>query len=350
MNCPKCGSEPERIRLILGDCISEMRKMEASSIDAIIADLPYEVTSNEKDRMLDMNQWWAEANRLITDTGNIILTSQFPFTLKLLNEATVPFRYDIIWNKRLVSGFLNAKRMPLRCHEIILVFYKKIGVYNPQFTNGTPLHSEGGRFSNLSTRTNRNYGKFKNLEDRRKGQTDKYPTTVLSIDRYHSSIMKHPTEKPIELAEWLVRSYSNEGQIVMDTCFGTGWTAVACNRLNRRFVGMEIDDRYYRIAKEILAQLVTEKCEWCGSRRQLIHTTYGIVCSECYCQVDLTDKPRPEIEECNICHRPFARGITVWRHENGKAHPDCVRRKMSKPNEPYDDTLEILEQEEVEKP
>jgi DNA modification methylase len=209
--------------LVLGDCLVEMPKLPEKSVDLVISDLPYGVTQNKADKKLDMATWWKEIKRLLKPTGTVILTSQFPFTSELIAGATIQFRYDLIWDKRLPSGFLNANRMPLRSHEHILVFYDSLGVFNPQFTKGEKSHSKG----KMTTETNRNYGDYGKVDNSEKQQDDKFPTSIIRIDKVHPSVAKHPTEKPVELAEWLVKSYSNEGQWVLDTCFGVGWTPIA---------------------------------------------------------------------------------------------------------------------------
>ena len=139
--------------------------------------------------------------------------------------------------------------MPLRQHEQIAVFYRKLPTYNPQFSQGKPLHSRGSAYKNKDAK-NENYGKFHPENDERSGSTEKYPTSILSFPKPHPSIAKHRTEKPVELLKWLIRTYTNEGDVVLDNCMGSGSTGVACVETNRQFVGIEMDAHYFDIAQQ----------------------------------------------------------------------------------------------------
>lgn len=157
------------------------------------------------------------------------------------------FRYDLVWNKVLTSGFLNAKRMPLREHEQLAVFYKKLPTYNPQFTEGKPLHGMG----KVSQTKNNNYGYVdsrKNPSRVRNGDTQKYPKSILTFSRPSSATMLHPTQKPVALLEYLIKTYSNENEVILDNCMGSGSTGVACQNLNRKFIGIELEEKYFEIA------------------------------------------------------------------------------------------------------
>jgi len=224
-----------------------MKDIKDKSIDMILCDLPYGVTQNKKDIRIDLTLLWEQYERIIKDNGAIILTAQQPFTTDLILSNRRLFRYDLIWNKRLVSGFLNAKRMPLRTHEDILVFYKKLPTYNPQFTKGEPLHSKGINYMNTKIK-NQNYGKFTHTDDKRKGNTKKYPISIINIDKCHPSIQIHPTEKSVKLMEYLIKTYSNEFDIILDNTMGAGTTGIACKNLNRKFIGIELDKKYFDIA------------------------------------------------------------------------------------------------------
>lgn len=156
------------------------------------------------------------------------------------------YRYTLIWEKDRPSGFLNAGRMPLKSHEDILVFYKKLPTYNPQFWEGEPLHGMDTKFKKEGHLGNNNYGKFDshtNPSAERKGDTKKYPRSVLKFSRPHPPI--HPTQKPVELLEWLIKTYSNENEVVLDNCIGSGSTAIACLNTNRNYIGFELDKTYY---------------------------------------------------------------------------------------------------------
>lgn len=163
------------------------------------------------------------------------------------------YRYDLCWNKILTSGFLNAKRMPLRQHEQIAVFYKKKPIYNPQMGVGKPLHSKGHSYKEKDA-TNNNYGEYGVVDDDRVGSTEKYPTSIVRFQKPHPSKSLHQTEKPVDLLEYLIRTYSNKGDVVLDNCMGSGSTGVACVNTDRRFIGIELNDDYYHIAENRICE------------------------------------------------------------------------------------------------
>lgn len=237
------------INLYQGDCLEEMKQIKDKSIDMILCDLPYGTTQNKSDIIIPFEPLWKQYERIIKDNGAIILFSQGVFYIDLVNSNRKLFRYDLVWDKCLVSGFLNAKRMPLRQHEQIAVFYKKLPTYNPQFTQGKPLHSKGIAYTNKEIK-NQNYGKFNITDDTRAGSTQKYPTSIIKFQKPHPSITIHRTQKPVELLEYLIKTYTNENDIILDNCMGSGSTGVACKNLNRNFIGIELDENYFNIAKE----------------------------------------------------------------------------------------------------
>jgi site-specific DNA-methyltransferase (adenine-specific) len=167
------------------------------------------------------------------------------------------FRYDIVWDKCLTSGFLNSNKMPLRQHEQIAVFYKKLPTYNPQFSKGKPLHSKGISYINKPIK-NQNYGDFHATDDSRKGCTEKYPTSILKFNKPHPSKSIHRTEKPVALLEYLIKTYTNDGDIVLDNCMGSGSTGVACVNTNRKFIGMELDKDYFDISQKRIKEAKNE--------------------------------------------------------------------------------------------
>lgn len=242
------------IQLIQGDCLVEMAKIPDKSIDMILCDLPYEVLNKGNknaswDRLLPFNQLWEQYNRIIKDNGAIILFAQGMFTAQLMMSNPNMWRYNLIWDKILTSGFLNAKRMPLRTHEDILVFYKSLPTYNPQMTIGEPLHSKGISYKNKEL-TNNCYGDMKGADDLRKGSTEKYPKSIVRFQKPHPSCAVHPTQKSEELCEYLIKTYTNEGETVLDNCMGSGTTGVAAIKTNRNFIGIELNEEYFNIAKE----------------------------------------------------------------------------------------------------
>ena len=245
-------------KLYQGDCLKLMKNIEDKSIDCIICDLPYGVTSKNKwDTIIPYEPLWKEYKRIIKDNGPIILFGQDKFTAKTMLSNKKMHRYNLIWNKVLTSGFLNAGRMPLREHEDIMIFYKKLPTYNPQFTEGKPLHGMGEKFKKVKNNNN-NYNDFNSCNNpsaNREGDTKKYPKSILTFPRPASSKMLHPTEKPVELLEYLIKTYSNENDVILDNCMGSGSTGVAALNTNRRFIGIELDEKYFNIAKNRLENI-----------------------------------------------------------------------------------------------
>lgn len=239
------------INLINGDCLEILPKLKEKSIDLVITDLPYGKTKNKRDKIIPFEKMWEEVERVTKDNTAIIFFSQGIFYVDLVNSNRKNFRYDIIWDKVLVSGHLNASRMPLRTHEQLAVFYKKMPTYNPQFTQGIPLHSVGKIKGKpiKNGKQNNNYGTFIN-NDERAGSTEKFPKSIQKFQKPHPSLGIHPTAKPVELLEWLIKTYSNEGDTVLDFCMGSGSTGVACVNTKRNFIGIEINSEYLKEAKE----------------------------------------------------------------------------------------------------
>ena len=246
---------PNPVVLLYGDCLEKMRDIPDSSIDLILCDLPYGVTQNKKDVCIPFEPLWEEYNRIAKENAAILLFGQGEFYVDLVNSNRKQFRYDLIWDKELTTGFLNAKRMPLRRHEQIAVFYRKLPKYNPQFLQGKPSHSRGVAYKHKVPK-NENYGEFYPVDDERSGSPEKYPTSIITFAKPHPSVAKHRTEKPVDLLNWLIRTYTNEGDVVLDNCMGSGSTGVACVDTNRRFIGIELDELCFDIAKlRILAAL-----------------------------------------------------------------------------------------------
>lgn len=242
------------IKLYQGDCLDIMKSIEDKSIDMILCDLPYDCTNSsnkmkKNDILIPFDKLWEQYNRIIKDNGAIVLFCQGKFMFDLYNSNPKMFRYDLIWNKKLSSGFLNAKRMPLRVHENILVFYKELPTYNPQFTIGKPLHGKGTSYLTKELK-NQNYGNINATPDTRKGSTEKFPTSILDFQKVHPSKAVHKTEKSIQLCEWLIKTYTNENELVLDNCMGSGTTGIACKNTNRSFIGIELDPYYFDIANK----------------------------------------------------------------------------------------------------
>ncbi len=234
------------IKLYCGDCLELMKDIPNKSIDLILCDLPYGRTHNKWDSIIPFNELWEQYNRIIKDNGAILLFCDGLFMCDLMNSNRKMWRYNLVWNKVLPSGFLNANRQPLRQHEEICVFYKKQPIYHPQKHKGKPNHSKG----KPKVTQNNNYNKMEFVDNSEELGDMKHPTSIISISKPHPSIMVHPTQKPVELLEWLIKSYTDENMIVLDNCMGSGSTGIACVNTNRQFIGIELNEEYFNIAKE----------------------------------------------------------------------------------------------------
>jgi site-specific DNA-methyltransferase (adenine-specific) len=243
--------------IALGNCLEIMEHIPNGSVDMILCDLPYGVTSHQEDIALPFDKLWEQYNRIIKPTTNIVLFGQGLFFIDLVNSNRDMFKYELIWDKQLASGHLNAKRQPLRQHENIGVFYKKLGTYNPQMTIGKPSHHQGTKFKTKEL-TNQNYGKHKPVETNTETNL-KYPKSIISFQKPHPSKAVHRTEKSIELLEWLIKTYSNEGDIILDNTAGSFTTPIACLNTNRKFIGIEMDKQYFNLGKERIDSLLINK-------------------------------------------------------------------------------------------
>ena len=242
------------VNLILGDCLVEMQNIPDHSIDMVLCDLPYGVLNRKNknaqwDRLIPLEKLWQQYERIIKHNGVIVLFAQGMFTAQLMMSKPEWWRYNLVWDKVLPSGFLNAKRMPLRSHEDICVFYRNQPRYNPQMSVGKPLHSKGIAYKGKE-QTNNCYGSLGKTEDTRKNSTEKYPTSIVCYRKPHPSVAKHPTQKSVELCEWLIKTYTNEGDVVLDNTMGSGSTMVACVNTNRRGIGIELNSHYFTIAQQ----------------------------------------------------------------------------------------------------
>ena len=236
--------------LQLGDCLDLMQEIPDNSIDLICADLPYGKTKNQFDVVIDPVKLWKEYWRITKPNAAIILFGQDKFTaMMMLSDPN--HRYNLIWDKELISNPLNANRMPLRSHEDIMVFYKKLPTYNPQKIKGVPCHGRGKAVGEKQGDRikNQNYGDFKVMET--VGDM-KHPKSILKFQKPHPSRARHRTEKPVKLIEWVVKTYSNEGDIVMDNVTGSGTTGEACENTGRFYIIMEKNIIDFEIAKNRL--------------------------------------------------------------------------------------------------
>lgn len=228
-----------------GDCLDLMKNIPNGSIDMILCDLPYGTTRCRWDSVIDLPKLWSEYRRIIKTNGAILLTAQTPFDKVLGASNLEMLKYEWIWEKTQATGHLNAKKMPLKAHENILVFYKDLPTYNPQKTSGHKPINSYTKYVKTQNNTEL-YGKMKQ-EISGGGETDRYPRSVLlySSDKQKSCL--HPTQKPLALMEYLIATYSNEGETILDNCAGSGTTGLAAKNLKRNYIMMEKDLKNYEI-------------------------------------------------------------------------------------------------------
>jgi site-specific DNA-methyltransferase (adenine-specific)/modification methylase len=242
-----------------GDCLNVMSRFPPKSIDLVLCDLPYGTTQNKWDSVIDLHLLWKEYKRIIKPNGAIILTSQGVFTAKLILSNESWFKYKMVWEKSKSTNFLNSKKQPLRKHEDVCVFYEKQPTYNPQMRNGSP-YDKGVRKNQLSG----SYGDFDPCHVKSNG--DRYPHDIIYFKTAESETERtvwHPTQKPVELGRYLIRTYSNPGDLVLDNAFGSGSFILAAHLENRMYCGIEKNEEvhlfkknsidYIEVAKERIA-------------------------------------------------------------------------------------------------
>ena len=232
-----------------GDCIEGMKILPDNSVDMVLTDPPYGTTQNKWDTIIDMDLFWKEIKRVTKEHSAILLFSQMPFTATAVMSNPKMFRYEWIAEKNNPTGFLNAKRMPLKCHENVLVFYGKLPVYHPIMGHGKP-YRRGAKDKNSS-----NYNEVKRLPSENTTGT-RFPRDVLKVS-WRSAFGKtlHPTQKPVSLCEYFIKTYSNKGDIILDPFIGSGTTVVAAINTERKYIGFERDDKYFEVAKNRLEKL-----------------------------------------------------------------------------------------------
>lgn len=231
-------------QLMLGDCLEKMKEIPDGSVDMVLCDLPYGNTKNKWDVLLPFPLLWEEYARICK--GTVVLTAAQPFTSVMINSNLKDFKYCWVWKKSKPTGHLNAKKQPLRNTEDIVVFYKKQTIYNPQGIRPTNV---------VVSRTNRgNYGECSKTT---RQTITGYPTTVLEFATENGA---HPTQKPVSLMEYLIKTYTNKGQTVLDNTMGSGTTGVACINTGRKFIGIEQDEGYFKIAEQRIKEAVKANC------------------------------------------------------------------------------------------
>lgn len=233
------------IRLMHGDCLELMKELPDANVDMILCDLPYGTTQNKWDSVIDLPKMWEQYRRICR--GAILLSAQTPFDKVLGASNLGMLRYEWIWEKTNPTGHLNANRAPMKAHENILVFYQRQPTYNPQKTSGHTRKSAVKRKD-----ITQSYGR-QSFTELSYSSEERYPRSVLTFasDKQRSKL--HPTQKPLAMMEYLVRTYTNEGDVVLDNCMGSGTTGVACVNTGRDFIGMEMNAEYFAIAQGRIA-------------------------------------------------------------------------------------------------
>lgn len=233
------------INLMQGDCLELMRDLPDASVDLILCDLPYGTTACKWDSVIPFGPLWEQYRRIAKPAAAIVLTAAQPFTTALISSNLREFKYCWVWNKVLPRGHLNAKKQPLRVTEDVAVFYAKQPTYNPQKTSGHKRKVARTRYQKAG-KGEQVYGA--ETRDTFYDSSDRYPNGIIQVSNATQSGKVHPTQKPVALMEYLIRTYTNEGDTVLDNCMGSGTTGVACANTGRNFIGMEMDAGYFEIA------------------------------------------------------------------------------------------------------
>lgn len=235
------------ITLLKGDCLDVLQEVPDSSVDLIVADLPYGMTRCKWDTPIDLAGLWVQYKRVAKANAAVLMFAQTPFD-KILGCSNIKqLRYELIWEKTAATGHLNAKKMPMKAHENILVFYDRLPTYNPQITSGHVRKSAVKRND-----TSEVYGK--QTKESAYDSTDRYPRSVIKFASDKQRVKLHPTQKPLALMKWLIKTYSNGGGLVLDSCMGSGTSGVAAVELGRRFIGIELGEYYFNVANERISQ------------------------------------------------------------------------------------------------
>lgn len=243
------------VKLIEGDCLDIMQGFPDKSIDMILCDLPYGTTACSWDTIIPFKALWERYERIIKDNGAIVLTASMPFTAALVMSNPKLFKYEWVWQKTHPKGHLNAKKMPMKAHENILVFYKKLPTYNPIKTTG---HKRKVAKVNYTKESDGNSVYGRENRNTSYDSTERYPLTVQIFSNADQSNPLHPTQKPVALFEYLIKTYTNEGDIVLDNCAGSGTTGVACDNTNRDCILIEKEAKYCNVIRERIKDLIED--------------------------------------------------------------------------------------------
>lgn len=238
------------IKLMHGDCLEVMRDIPDGSVDLVLCDLPYGVTQNEWDSVIPFDALWDSYSRVCKKNAAIVLFGQMPFTAKLVMSNIKNYRYSYVWDKKVKTGFLNANVQPLRHLEDICVFYRRKCTYNAIMTKGIMRYKGGSSMSS-------NYGNFRELKPHKSDMY--YPSQLLEFKSPDRAKRLHPTQKPVALLEYLIKTYTNEGETVLDNTMGSGSTGVACVNTGRSFIGIERDAHYFEVARKRIEDAERER-------------------------------------------------------------------------------------------
>jgi site-specific DNA-methyltransferase (adenine-specific) len=242
------------MQLIHGDCLEKMKDIPDKSIDMVLCDLPYGTTQNKWDSIIDLPMLWQEYNRVLKLNGACVLFCAQPFTSVLVASNITNFKYEWCWKKPKGTGHLNAKKQPMRDKEDIAVFYREQCTYIPQMTEGTPYKDKAGKDYSKNTSMTNSYGAYTNYREENTGF--RYPKQVIEFGVVERGTL-HPTQKPVPLLEYLIKTYTLEVETVLDNTMGSGSTGIACINTNRNFIGIEKDDKYFEIAKKRIEEHLT---------------------------------------------------------------------------------------------
>lgn len=236
------------IKLIHGDCLEKMKEIESGSIDMILTDPPYGTTACKWDSIIPLEPMWEQLKRIIKPNGAIVMTASQPFTTKLISSNYKMFKYCMVYQKTKATNYLQAKKQAMKYHEDVVIFYDAQCTYNPQMVDGRPYkktHRKGNKDDAVYNKDTRNSG------DVTVNNGQRYPSSVIEkIKNPSGRGQLHPTQKPVALMEYLIKTYTNENEIVLDFTMGSGTTGVACKNLDRKFIGIELDETYFNIAKD----------------------------------------------------------------------------------------------------
>lgn len=233
----------DSIWMMKGDCLERMKEIESGSVDMVLADPPYGTTQCKWDSVIPLEPMWQQLKRVIKPNGAIVMTAAQPFTSIIVCSNLTMFKYDWVWRKPKGTGHLNAKKQPMRDKEDVLVFYKSQPIYNPQMVEGAPYKEKSGW---KGTEGYEGYGIDKRVGNSNGGV--RYPKQVQEFGVVERGTL-HPTQKPVALMEYLIKTYTNDGETVLDFTAGSGTTGVAARNLGRKFIGIEMDDHYFEVAK-----------------------------------------------------------------------------------------------------